>query len=280
MGHIRGKQIQDDSLDLEKIKAGTKVLPSTATLGSAKTVAEIDSAAATTLVTKEYVTAKITAADTKLESAAGEGLAWDEPNNQLDVKADGTSITVGVSGIKVSTSGVTNDMLAGSIADTKLSTISTAGKVSNSATTATAANTTSAIVARDASGNFTANLITIATPTADAHAATKLYVDNAVTSGTANAVTTAVMIELTNGTCTGTGIQAYTGVVTLVGTPKTDATVYVNGVKVRMTEIAFFGTDTITKRSKPQSGDSLYFDLTELGYTLDAIDLIEITYHI
>jgi hypothetical protein len=46
------------------------------------------------------------------------------------------------------------------IADTKLATISTAGKVSNSATTATNANTASAIVARDASGNFTAGTIT------------------------------------------------------------------------------------------------------------------------
>lgn len=48
------------------------------------------------------------------------------------------------------------------IADTKLATISTAGKVSNSATTATSANTASAIVARDGSGNFTAGTITAA----------------------------------------------------------------------------------------------------------------------
>ena len=46
------------------------------------------------------------------------------------------------------------------IADTKLATISTAGKVSNSATTATSANTVSAIVARDSSGNFSAGTIT------------------------------------------------------------------------------------------------------------------------
>jgi microcystin-dependent protein len=46
------------------------------------------------------------------------------------------------------------------IADTKLATISTAGKVSNSATTATNANTANAIVARDASGNFSAGTIT------------------------------------------------------------------------------------------------------------------------
>lgn len=48
------------------------------------------------------------------------------------------------------------------IADTKLATISTAGKVANSATTATNANTASAIVARDASGNFSAGTITAA----------------------------------------------------------------------------------------------------------------------
>jgi hypothetical protein len=46
------------------------------------------------------------------------------------------------------------------IVDTKLATISTALKVSNSATTATNANTASAIVARDASGNFSAGTIT------------------------------------------------------------------------------------------------------------------------
>jgi hypothetical protein len=55
---------------------------------------------------------------------------------------------------------VTNAMLAGSIADSNLLTISTGGKVSNSATTATSANTVSAIVARDASGNFSAGTIT------------------------------------------------------------------------------------------------------------------------
>jgi hypothetical protein len=65
----------------------------------------------------------------------------------------GTVVTTG------DTSTVTNTMLAGSIADSKLSTISTAGKVSNSATTATSANTVSAIVARDSSGNFSAGTI-------------------------------------------------------------------------------------------------------------------------
>jgi hypothetical protein len=65
----------------------------------------------------------------------------------------GTVITTGDTGT------VTNTMLAGSIADTKLDTISTAGKVSNSATTATSANTANAIIARDSSGNFSAGTI-------------------------------------------------------------------------------------------------------------------------
>ena len=47
------------------------------------------------------------------------------------------------------------------IADTKLATIATANKVSNSATTATSANTNSAIVARDSSGNFSAAAATL-----------------------------------------------------------------------------------------------------------------------
>ena len=49
---------------------------------------------------------------------------------------------------------------AAAIEDTKLATIATSGKVSNSATTATDANTASTIVARDANGNFTAGTIT------------------------------------------------------------------------------------------------------------------------
>ena len=51
---------------------------------------------------------------------------------------------------------------AAGISDTKLGTISTALKVANSATTATSANTASAIVARDASGNFAATTVTAA----------------------------------------------------------------------------------------------------------------------
>jgi hypothetical protein len=57
---------------------------------------------------------------------------------------------------------ITNaDLAAGAaIADTKLAQITTAGKVANSATTATNASTANAIVARDGSGNFSAGTIT------------------------------------------------------------------------------------------------------------------------
>src|SRR5690606_12952870 len=64
------------------------------------------------------------------------------------------------------------------IVDTKLATISTAGKVSNSATTATSTDTPSTIVLRDGSGNFATNMITIdGTVTNPTDVATKDYVD-------------------------------------------------------------------------------------------------------
>jgi hypothetical protein len=69
--------------------------------------------------------------------------------------------SIAYSKLSLATSIVNADIAAAAgIVDTKLATISTALKVSNSATTATDANTASAIVARDASGNFTAGMIT------------------------------------------------------------------------------------------------------------------------
>jgi hypothetical protein len=93
-------------------------------------------------------------AATKVVTAAGGFIG----NVTGTVTGNAGSVTNGV--YITDTGTVTNTMLAGSIADTKLSTISTAGKVSNSATTATNANTASAIVSRDGSGNFLANIIT------------------------------------------------------------------------------------------------------------------------
>jgi hypothetical protein len=76
------------------------------------------------------------------------------------------------------------------IADSKLATISTAGKVSNSATTATATAGNSTIVARDGSGNFAAGTITAAL-SGNASTATTLATARAIqvsgdVTGTAN----------------------------------------------------------------------------------------------
>jgi hypothetical protein len=88
------------------------------------------------------------------------GRDYREANEHIENTTTAHGLTLANVVKTTDTGTVTNGMLAGSIADTKLSTISTAGKVSNSATTATSSNTASAIVARDASGNFTAGTVT------------------------------------------------------------------------------------------------------------------------
>lgn len=80
--------------------------------------------------------------------------------------AETGDVTISDTGVTAIASGVIVDAdvnASAAIADTKLATIATAGKVSNSATTAASANTASAIVARDASGNFIAGKATLAT---------------------------------------------------------------------------------------------------------------------
>ena len=71
-----------------------------------------------------------------------------------------TNKTIDAASNTISNIANANVASAAAIADTKLATISTAGKVQNSATTATASNVGSAIVSRDSSGNFSATTIT------------------------------------------------------------------------------------------------------------------------
>jgi hypothetical protein len=92
------------------------------------------------------------------------------------------------------------------IADTKLATISTALKVSNSATTATDANTASAIVARDASGNFTAGVIT-GTLSGTANTATTLATPKNI-NGVAFDGSSDITITANAGTLTGTTLAS------------------------------------------------------------------------
>jgi len=71
-----------------------------------------------------------------------------------------TNKTISAASNTISDIANANISASAAIADTKLGTISTAGKVQNSATTATSSNSGSAIVSRDSSGNFSASTIT------------------------------------------------------------------------------------------------------------------------
>jgi hypothetical protein len=92
-----------------------------------------------------------------------------------------TTITVATANIVDGTIVNADISASAAIVDTKLATISTASKVSNSATTATSSNTASAIVARDGSGNFTAGTVT-ADLTGTASGNARLVRGTAVTS--------------------------------------------------------------------------------------------------
>lgn len=94
------------------------------------------------------------------------------------------------------------------ILDTKLATINTTGKVANSATTATSANTNNAIVARDSTGNFSANNITASLVTANIVGNVNGYSNGSLigvsvlTSGTSYVPTTGtknILIEMVGG---------------------------------------------------------------------------------
>ena len=77
------------------------------------------------------------------------------PNLTGDITSAGVATQIAAGAI------VDSDINASAaIADTKLGTIATAGKVANTATTASSSNTNNAIVARDGSGNFAAATMT------------------------------------------------------------------------------------------------------------------------
>lgn len=115
------------------------------------------------------------------------------------------------------------------IADTYLATISTGGKVANSATTATSANTASAIVARDASGNFTAGTITAAL-SGNASTATTLAtarnINGVAFNGSADITVTAAA-----GTLTGTTLAANVVNASLSSITPAGGTLAVSGVQ-------------------------------------------------
>ena len=69
----------------------------------------------------------------KLDDVAGDGLTGADGTNNIAVLADGTSLTVSGFGVKITTSGVDADMLAGSIPDSKLLQLTTTNKVAATA---------------------------------------------------------------------------------------------------------------------------------------------------
>jgi hypothetical protein len=111
-----------------------------------------------------------------------------------------------------SISGLTNTNLSGAagITDANLATISTAGKVLNTATSATSSNTVNAIVARDASGNFTANSIT-ASLAGNAATATKLATARTIYGNSFDGTANLSQVIASNYGGTGNGFTKFTG---------------------------------------------------------------------
>jgi hypothetical protein len=144
------------------------------------------------------------------------------PNLTGDITSNGTTTSI-ASGV------IVNDDINASaaIADTKLATISTALKVSNSATTATDANTASAIVARDGSGNFSAGTITAsltgtATSTTNIPNLTGAITSNNTTTSLGSFSSSNLSTALTDKT--GSGVAVFATSPTLVTPALGDAT--------------------------------------------------------
>lgn len=101
-----------------------------------------------------------------VQGASGPGVASGGTSGQVLIKQSssdydttwGPVVQSMISGLQISNADVASD--AG-IVDTKLATISTAGKVANSATSATSAGLVNTIVQRDAAGGFSAGVVTV-----------------------------------------------------------------------------------------------------------------------
>jgi len=190
-----------------------------------------------------------------------------------DIAISNTGVTSIVSGVIVDA----DINASAAIADTKLNTISTAGKVSNSATTATNANTASAIVARDGSGNFSANTITAAlsgnASTATALSSTRTFALTGDVTGTANS-------DLSG------GVSIVTSLMLSIVDADVSATAGIAGSKIQAASTSNAGAvqlnDTVTSTSTSQAAtanalktvydyaDSIYSD-AEDAYALAAL---------
>ena len=113
--------------------------------GSVGTTALQDSSVTSAKIADSTITSSDLAADSVDSSKIA-----DNTITSSDLAADSVDsskiLNGSITANDLANNSVTNDKLFGSISDTKLSTITTAGKVSNSATTATDSNTPSSIV--------------------------------------------------------------------------------------------------------------------------------------
>jgi hypothetical protein len=194
----------------------------------------------------------------KATLTAGTGVAVTNADGSVTVAVDSTVVTTAQTGT------VTSAMIAdgtivnadinasAGIVDTKLATIATAGKVSNSATTATSANTNSAIVARDGSGNFSAGTVTASLTGAASF--NVLKAGDTMTGALSVPLGTAALPSLYPGTDTNTGIYS----------PGADqlaiSTNGVERVKLGTSEVVFNdGGNDIDFRIEGDTNSSLFF---------------------
>lgn len=239
-GVIATSAIPNASLTNSSTTIGTTAI---ALGASSTTLAGLTSVASTGFT--GALTGNASTATTLATARAIQGVNFDG-SAAITVVTAGTGISVSGTAVSVTngvyttdTGSVTSAMIANdtivnadinsaaAIVDTKLATIATAGKVSNSATTAASANTASAIVARDASGDFAAGTITAALTgnvtgnTSGTH--TGAVVGNASTATSAAAWTTARTITLAGDLSGNVSIDGSTNV-TLTATVTADAT--------------------------------------------------------
>ena len=146
------------------------------------------------------------------------------------------------------------------IEDTKLATISTAGKVLNAATSATNANTADAIVARDANGAFTAGIIN-ASLNGNASSATKLAATKTIYGNAFDGSANLTNIIASGFGGTGNGFTKFIGPASgekLFTLPNADATILTTNALVTVGQ-GGTGASTATQNfvfAGPASGSS------------------------
>jgi hypothetical protein len=146
-----------------------------------------------------------------------------------------------VNNSKLADGSVNDRVLAGEISDAKLSTITSAGKIANSATTATSENILNSIVSRDVSGNFIAGTIT-ASLNGNARTATNLQSPVSIYGNTFSG--TESITTVLSPIYGGTGVNNGDKKITLGGNISTEGDLKLNGANTLT--IATLGSTNIT----------------------------------